>query len=253
MEKRLLKIKDPQKITLDYIVEGEGKPILFLHGGGTDYRFYTQFLKVLSAKYKVYTFAYPGFGKSSNIKSYTLENFNQIINEFLRLNDLSEVYIVAHSMGAGLAVNYLSSKNKVAKVFGLCLISPWLFPVNKSLVKMIKDLSIQNNITLREVRESNQTQSLVSYLKKFIKIKYTINSLKLFLLIKKEDIRPFLSKINIPVLGFYGTSDIVLPSEDQKNALAEIKDCMIFKCDGGGHHLIHLQKDLILQEIIKIY
>jgi non-heme chloroperoxidase len=139
---RFLTISNPHKITLEYDIWGEKhkESVLFIHGGGTDYHFYEDFIEELAKKYKVYAFSYPGFGKSTNIKRYTVESISSVIDSFAKAMDLKEFILVGHSLGAGFALTYtaLYPKRRIAK---LVLLSPFIFPIPNSLLNLAKRLT----------------------------------------------------------------------------------------------------------------
>ena len=80
-------------LDIEYEVFGKGIPLVFLHGGGTDFHFYFPFLSELANYYKIYTFSYPGFGYSQNWQDYSVANFSKLINEFIKNMELKETFL----------------------------------------------------------------------------------------------------------------------------------------------------------------
>jgi len=255
VENKFITIQIPQKIKLDYQITGEGKPILFLHGGGRDYRAYHEFLDFVSKNYKVYTFSYPGFGNSSNIKKYSVDNFNIIIDKFLEEMLLKEIFIIGHSMGGGLALSYASYQSRDIEIKGLAIISPLIYPIKKSLRRMIKDLTMQINYNKRpSIKPDNSIVNIFKYIFARSKhISYMVNSLRIFYFLKKISISKHLGQINIPVIGFYSDNDLVLDSSDQLRGLKHLTSCNIIHFKHEGHNAIDIEKERILIEISKVY
>jgi pimeloyl-ACP methyl ester carboxylesterase len=246
-----LEIKIPQKIKLEYQVTGSGKPILFIHGGGTDFHFYKVLIETLSTKYKVYTFSYPGFGKSSSINKYSINNFKKVIDAFLTHFELKEIFIVGHSLGAGIALSY-SALNHDLNIIGIAAISPFIYPVKKSSFKLTKDLAAQwqvekSNIPVIEKKKYN----FFNFIK--YKLKHSLNSLRLYVFIHKTDLSHYLKKLTIPVLGFYAENDIVLNPDDQIKGFKLVKNIKIFKFENLGHNAFFSKREFILEQIEKIY
>ena len=241
-----------EKIHLDYDVFGNGKPIVFIHGGGTDYHFYQNFLNELSNYYKVYTFSYPGFGKSSNMKNYNLENYLNVIDQFLYQMHLTSVCLIGHSMGAGLAGAYTSKFPN--NVNAIVLLSPFLHIYTKTIFSLAKDLSREGILEKEYIPAykhiSNNRFSLI--ISKFSKLSKIINFLKLYAFLRNTDISKLL-QITKPAIGIIGEEDIVLDPTDQLNGLNQIKNIEIIKYPSYGHNVLFAKQSEIISKIRKIY
>lgn len=90
--------------SLNYLEEGNGSPVVFIHGGVGDYRAWVPRMDTYSNDYKVITYsrryAYP------NKQEYdTLADFSQVIhakdlNTLINKLNLTDVNLVGHSYGA---------------------------------------------------------------------------------------------------------------------------------------------------------
>ena len=61
-------IMDIDGLSLNYIVEGNGKDILVLHGWGANINTIMPIVNILKDKFKVHALDLPGFGESSQPK-----------------------------------------------------------------------------------------------------------------------------------------------------------------------------------------
>jgi pimeloyl-ACP methyl ester carboxylesterase len=93
-----------------YTESGSGKPMLFLHGGGIRAKTYKRFLKLLSLKYHVIAPDLPCFGNSSvPTKIWSLRDYARFFDGFIKhmevSQNISEIAVIGHSWGAGVALN----------------------------------------------------------------------------------------------------------------------------------------------------
>ena len=103
----VIKIQD---ININYIVEGEGSPILILHGWGASIDTVRPIINILNNRYKVYALDLPGFGSSSEPKE-AIDSFQyaEIVREFLKEMNIEKATFIGHSFGGKLSI-ILSSK-----------------------------------------------------------------------------------------------------------------------------------------------
>ena len=71
-------------INLNYIIKGEGSPIVVLHGWGANIDTVIPIVNILAENYKVYALDLPGFGESQEPKE-VIGSFGyvEIVKEFL--------------------------------------------------------------------------------------------------------------------------------------------------------------------------
>lgn len=241
-----------EKIHLQYDIYGKGKPILFIHGGGTDYHFHETFISQLSKYYQVFAFSYPGFGKSSNMKKYSLDNYLNLIDQFLINMNLNSICIIGHSMGAGLATAYSSTHPE--RVVSVVLLSPFLYPYQKNIVTLASNMTKQGVIEKEYIPSYQQIKNgkIALILSKMNKLSKSINLLKLYLFLRNEDISKYLN-FSISTLGVIGEKDIILDPQDQLKGLNKLENIKILKYPLNGHHVLFIKKEEIVRKIREIY
>ena len=114
----------PNKI--QYLVEGEGDVILFLHGWGQNKEMMYPLIEELKDKYKCVILDMPGFGESNFNNSNNIEEYTERIREFLKENNLLPKYIVGHSFGGKVGVEYYLKYKDIDKM--VVIASPILKP-----------------------------------------------------------------------------------------------------------------------------
>lgn len=95
---------------LCYIDAGTGRPVLFLHGLGANVGRWQVTLQSLSNSHRVLAYDHLGFGKSAKPDaSYSIPYFVEILRAFIQEKRLTDFYLIGHSMGGAVALEYLAS------------------------------------------------------------------------------------------------------------------------------------------------
>ena len=77
-------IKVVNGLKINYIVEGEGEPIVVLHGWGANINTVLSIVNILKDRYKVYALDLPGFGESEEPKEVIGSfEYAEIVRNFL--------------------------------------------------------------------------------------------------------------------------------------------------------------------------
>lgn len=99
-------MKSKSQVTLYYETYGTGPAILFLHGFGTSTYTWRHFVDPLSKKYKLILIDLKGFGKSPKPRDshYNIQDQADLIYQFILQQNLSNLTIVGHSLGGGVAL-----------------------------------------------------------------------------------------------------------------------------------------------------
>jgi pimeloyl-ACP methyl ester carboxylesterase len=102
---------DIDGIKLRYIKTGQGEPLLLLHTLRTQLDMYQKMIPLLSEKFTVYAFDYPGHGYSDipNVE-YTPKFLLKHIEKFLEKTDLQNITVAGESIGGSLGL-MLAAKN----------------------------------------------------------------------------------------------------------------------------------------------
>lgn len=94
---------------LNILVEGEGQPMILLHGWGMNYKMMDPLFQYFKHKYKVCNLDLPGFGESKEPPfAFSIYDYVNVLKDIIRKYDLKEPIIIAHSFGARIAFHYAS-------------------------------------------------------------------------------------------------------------------------------------------------
>jgi pimeloyl-ACP methyl ester carboxylesterase len=106
---------------LNFTDQGNGTPILLLHGFPFNQDIWKEFSEKLSKSLRVITIDLPGFGRSSieQTKPFSIEYVARVIIDWIRAKGLGRLVLVGHSLGGYVA---LSMAEQQANLFqGLVL------------------------------------------------------------------------------------------------------------------------------------
>ena len=107
-------------VKTNYQVFGKGKPILILHGWGSNSDRWVKIAELISSKeFKVIVPDLPGFGQSATLETaWTMNNYINWLEEFVKELNLGEFCLMGHSFGGALAVKFsIKHPQNVEKLF----------------------------------------------------------------------------------------------------------------------------------------
>jgi len=236
VERLQVKIKDWD---INYEVEGEGEPVVFLHGWLTDLESMRPLTTNLVNTHKVYLVDVVGFGKSSLPKEpLNSEDFAEFLKEFLEKLNIENPVLIGHSNGGRIIINAVG-KNMV-KAKKLVLIDsagikpkrPMSYYAKLAIFKAGK-LSLNalpNTKGLKEFKEklrgkvgSSDYKASPTVLKDTMKI------------IVNEDVKNLLPNINVPTLLIWGKLDTATPISDAKTMEKLIPNAGLVEYPYGTH------------------
>ena len=117
-------------VELAYTDDGEGQPVVLIHGYPLDgHSWERQARALLAASYRVITYDRRGFGQSSKVGSgYDYDTFAADLSALLEALDLREVVLVGFSMGTGELARYVArhGHERVARLAFLASLEPYL-------------------------------------------------------------------------------------------------------------------------------
>lgn len=101
-----------------YIEEGQGEPLLLLHGNGENSEYFSAQIKEFSKFYHVYAIDSRGHGKSERgIKSLTLNQLADDLYEFITKLDINKAHVLGFSDGGNIALLFaLKHQDKINKL-----------------------------------------------------------------------------------------------------------------------------------------
>lgn len=246
-----------------YLELGEGRPLILIHGGGSNSGEWMNILKTLSENFHLYVVDRPGCGLTDSI-DYTGIDYREsainFITSFMDAAGLQKTSLLGQSMGGYFSICFaMEHPERVEKL--LLIGAPagmnrWI-PVmlrmlgtkglNRFLVKTVAKASIKNvvmvhkqllvadvkNLSENYFRYCYYSQLLSGYEKGFLTMLENVLTLKGWR--KDLYIGDQLHHLKIPVRFIWGDSDAFEKPETGKPKTSGIVDCMFEVVSNAGH------------------
>jgi pimeloyl-ACP methyl ester carboxylesterase len=251
MESKKVTLQDS---TIAYIDQGEGKPIVLLHGFCGSSRYWEHVILELSGSFRVIAPDLPGHGKSGPLKgSSSIENLADQVKNFLDELNLQEVTMFGHSLGGYITLAFAEKYSK--QLNGFSLIHSTAFPdseeskkgrqANIEKVNQSGIYSLIDGLVPKLFSPDNQDEN---YVGAAMEIGYTtsaegaidaLNAMK-----DRPDRNQVLEASAMPVLLIAGEQDQIIPAEKTFSvSKANIKQSIIK--DSGHMSMYENPHDLI--------
>lgn len=274
-------------ITIDggniyYETIGEGKPIVFIHGGPglTHDYFIPYFEQLVNEGYKLIFYDQRGNGKSNCIKLdkdyINIEKFTLDIELLRKELGIDKVILIGHSMGGFFAINYANKfPNAVEKIILLNTISLNIEGIMKTNQNIIEEMSKYNCELDKIISSSEFKKHDESTLKRYLTImnkhsfynkdlSYTLferaiitkdfmekfQNINSLILSEYIDLIPNynIKSIDVPVLLISSEYDFI-PNETSEYIKLYINDCKNEIIEKSGHYSFIEKADEVMDII----
>ena len=221
-----------------YTVEGEGMPVILMHGWGCNHSTLKSIEAQLTPGFKVYNVDFPGFGGSNEPSAvWGVEEYTSLIEEFARQEHIESPILLGHSFGGRVGILF-ASRNKVHK---LILVDAAGVKPRRSLryyYKVYSYKAIKHALLFFLGKKRGET-ALNSYRAKVGSSDYSNASPMMRAILSKvvnEDLKSVMPKIACPTLLIWGANDTATPLADAKIMEKLIPDAGLVSFDGVGHY-----------------
>ena len=243
--------------SLVYKTEGEGFPLLFLHGFLEDLRMW-DFLPTSQLKFKKIFFDLPGHGSSSVLEdSPSIASIAVLIINELKQLGIDNFHVVGHSMGGYVALEL--AKYGVVEKLVLLNSNFWEDSEQKKkdrdrVVKIVntsKDLFINEGIKALFAQPhcyENEIRTLVDYAKMYpvegiiyatLAMKNRLNQIKVCVDLREK------------LLVIQGENDQSTPLQSMKELLP--KENLLYVIPGIGHMSFIESPELVIQKLVTFF
>ena len=247
-------------IELHYTDQGEGQPVVLLHGWPLSGRSWeAQVPALIDAGYRVIAYDRRGFGQSSQPwKGYDYDTFANDLAQLMNHLDLSDAVLIGFSMGGGEVVRYLRNHghDRVSKIVLASAVTPFLFKtpdnpdggLDEEFVQgMLKSVAEDRMAFLDEfltnffsangeLKISPQQKAYAVSLAAMASPKGTAECINAW---GRTDFRNDLAAVELPTLVIHGDADAIVPIEVSGNRTASsIKDAQLVVINDAPHGLL---------------
>lgn len=221
-----------------YTVEGEGQPVVLMHGWGCNHTTLQSIERLLLPGFKVYNVDFPGFGGSAEPATvWGVEDYTSLIEEFIKIEHIENPILLGHSFGGRVGILY-SSRNAVRK---LILVDAAGIKPRRSLkyyYKVYTYKAVKHTLPLL-FGKSRAEELLNKYRSKVGSSDYSNASQMMRSILSRvvnEDLKSCLPKIKCPTLLIWGENDTATPLADAKLMEKMIPDAGLVSFPGAGHY-----------------
>jgi len=228
------------KKNINYEINGEGKPIILLHGWLASLETMKPLEKHLSKYFKVYNVDIIGFGKSDlPNEPMNTEDFGNFLNEFINKLQIKNPILIGHSNGGKTVINYAGRKlgevNKIVLIDSTGVkpkrkisyyIKVYSFKVVKNILKILPNTDRYNKLREKALGRFGSSD----YKSSPEVLRQTMNR------ILNEDQEDLMKNIEAPTLLIWGEKDDATPLECAYKMEKLIKDSGVVVIKNAGHY-----------------
>lgn len=258
---------------LFYREYGEGEPIIITHGlfGMSDN--WIPIAKKLAEKYKIYVPDMRNHGNSPHSDIHTYEAMSRDLFEFIEDKNIEKAIFIGHSMGGKTVLQFAEKFPERVKKMIIVDISPALYiPTNEFFKKALNHKLLLENLKNINLNTFKNRAELTAFVNKNFKNPFLIH---LILKNVKKEKSGFVWKINInafydnlsemrrkiklsenvkniETLFIFGSNSPYFRGKDKEYIKTHLPKSEIKIIPGAGH-LIHIEKEDYLTNIIKSF
>lgn len=227
-------------LNIEYTVEGEGYPVLLLHGWGSSFQVYTGVINTLKNRHKVIALNFPGCGNSDTMESpWDLDAYCSFVLKFMKELSIENPIMFGHSHGGRvtikMAADGMVSPPKIVLLDSAGLIPKKSFRQKRraksfKIIKAVLTLPLIKSFSAPLLDKARKHYGSADYNAAPLVLRQTLVSLV------NTDLRDILGNIKCPTLLIWGENDTATPLSDAKIIESRIKDCGLCVIKGTGHY-----------------
>lgn len=243
------------RLKINYTDEGDGAPVVLIHGWGSSILPWEPVLPAFSG-YRVIALDLPGCGESDILtEEWDMDDYCDFIIKFLLALKVTDPILCGHSHG-GRIILKLVGEGKINPQ-KIILFDSAGIPAKKTLKKQIKLYSfktVKTVLTLPGIK--NYTEDALKNARNYFG-SADYNSApevmrKTMVKVLPYDTRPLMPNIVAPTLLIWGENDTATPLSDGKYMESHIKDAGLCVIKDAGHFSF-LEKPYQVSAIIKSF
>ncbi|GAB3200356.1 pimeloyl-ACP methyl ester carboxylesterase [Pontibacter aydingkolensis] len=259
------KFKSIAGANLHYRDEGQGTPIILLHGTAASLNTWDGWAKELSKTHRVLRLDLPGFGLTgrNQTDTYTIAYYSELVQHFMDELGIDKAHIAGSSLGGQIAYDFAATHPE--RVQKLILVSPTgvttandksismpfmmaQTPLVKESLKYITPRFIVEK-SLKEVYgdDSRLTPEAISLSHDLLLREGNREAFILRMNTVDTDNLPKLKQVKAPTLILWGEADAWVPAQNASRFLQDIKGSQLKTYAGAGH----IPMEELAQETVK--
>jgi pimeloyl-ACP methyl ester carboxylesterase len=208
--------------------QGEGTPVVLLHGLSGSIRWWRYTSPPLAGRYRVHTIDLVGFGGSRPARPPGVRLMADILARWLEAEGIERPHIVGHSMGGQIAIHLLAGHRVDAR--SLTLVSASGIPHPRHFQEAARLFT--GALRPRTWGAPTFVPSIAADALRagpFTLVRAGVDLLA-------DDVRPLLHALHLPTLVIWGALDPLLPLEDGQTLAAGISGARLVVIGDAAHN-----------------
>lgn len=220
---------------LNYLVEGEGRDIILLHGWGQNIAMMQPLADYLKQWFRVWILDFPGFGASPEPPfAWDIYDYTTMLADFILRKGIKNPTLIGHSFGGRVSIIYAAKHEDVHKL--ILLDSAGIKP-KRALDYYLKVYTYKASKVILSLPGFDKLKQ--KFLRNAGSHDYQNASQKMREIMVKvvnEDLTYLLSKIKAPTLLVWGEQDEATPLSDAYIMEKEIPNAGLVVFPQAGHY-----------------
>lgn len=227
-------------LNIEYITEGEGQPVLLLHGWGSSFDVYRGIINTLKNRCRLVAVNFPGCGGSETMDTpWSLDDYCSFVLKFMAAVGISDPILIGHSHG-GRVILKMAATRLVNPPKIVLLDSAGLIPKKSAkqkfraksfkAIKKVLSLPVIKNHSEPLLEKARKHYGSADYNAAPEVLRKTLVSLV------NTDLRDIIHNIKCPTLLIWGENDTATPLSDAKIIESLIPDSGLCVIKGTGHY-----------------
>ncbi len=234
--------KTVQGLNINYVVQGEGDPVVLLHGWGANITLFNNLIQLLSPKYKVIAMDMPGFGESDEPKeAWDVDRYVDFVLEFLKDFNCDKVTLLGHSFGGRVIIKLNARENLPFKIQRIILVDAAGVKPKKTLKQKAKQTAYK--MTKKILMSKPVTQLCPDAMENLRKKNGSADYLaaspimrQCLVKVVNEDLTHLFPLVEVPTLLIWGRNDTATPLSDAQLMEKTMKDAGLVVLENCGHY-----------------
>ncbi len=238
---------------IHYTVQGEGSPVVMVHGFLDSLQTWRRNAHVLAENHRVYAIDVLGFGSSERVREpiYTLKNQAAFLQEFFDAQKIEKADVIGHSMGGALALQF--AYDFPASVHKLVLIAPATYLLNALPRNGFKNMPRPISRGMLGIYEKMQgdranpvrfaygdperiTDDAVTHRNRMMRVRGQHDALISMSKSKRDaNVPQELHTVQMPTLIVWGKKDRVVPASHAHKHFRDMPNARLEWIDDAGH------------------
>ena len=227
-------------LNIEYITEGEGQPVLLLHGWGSSFDVYRGIINTLKNRCRLFAVNFPGCGGSDTMDTpWSLDDNCHFVLKFMAAVGISDPILIGHSHG-GRVILKMAADGMVNPPKIVLLDSAGLIPKKSTKQKLrAKSFKAIKRVLSLPVIKNHREPLLDKARKHYGSADYNAAPevlRKTLVSLVNTDLRDIIHNIKCPTLLIWGENDTATPLSDAKIIESLIPDSGLCVIKGTGHY-----------------